>query len=150
MKYLLAIPLAFFLSACSGEAGQQSPDSNEPIRITSEAAADMSMSDMADQLIEDSQLLTTLLSGVNDAATAEAIRPQIETLVDNYDVMLTRFENSGEPSFSEMASLASRLPDLAETQKALSAEVKRIYQNHPEATEVLRETLEDVRRPQTP
>ena len=110
----------------------------------------MSMSDMAEQLIVDSEMLTQLLSGVNDAATAEAIEPEAEAIVENYQTILTRFEQMGEPSFSEMASLASRLPDLSEAQQALAVEVRRIYQNHPQATEVLRDTLEDIGRAPTP
>ncbi|MEL6688431.1 MAG: hypothetical protein AAFP97_12525 [Pseudomonadota bacterium] len=150
MRHLLLIPMAGVLVACSGGGASQEDAPAEPIRITSEAAADMSMTDMADQLITDSESLTGLLSGVTDNETAEAIRPDIEAMVENYQVLLTRFESMGEPSFSEMASLASRLPDLANTQQSLATEIERIYKNHPEATAVLRDTLENIGRAPTP
>lgn len=150
MRYISVLILAGVLAACSGDPSGDEAGDFEPIRITADDAQQMSMTDIADQLISDSQSLTGLLTGVNNAETAEAIRPEIETMIGNYQLMVEQFDAMGEPSFSEMASLASRLPDLANTQQALASEVERIYKNHPEATEVLRDTLENVRRAPAP
>ena len=150
MRYLITSILVISLAACSSGQPEEGDIMSEPIRITSETAADMSMTDMADQLISDGQSLTDLLSTVNSAETAEAIRTDLEGMMSNYQVILERFESMGEPSFTEMAALASRLPDLNGLQQSLSAEVERIYKNHPEATDVLRETLEGFGRSTTP
>ncbi|MEM7729715.1 MAG: hypothetical protein AAF311_10625 [Pseudomonadota bacterium] len=132
---------AAVLAACSGGGA----DDEGPV-ITAEAAADMSMTDMADRLIEDGRSLGTLLSGVDGEASAEAVRPQVEAMVENYRVLGERFEALGEPSFSEMAALASRLPDMARTQAGVVEQVQRIYNDHPEAADILRDALDDAAR----
>ncbi len=140
---LTAFPAAF-LMACSG--GEPQTETSAP--VTAEIAADMSLPDMADRVIADSRELTTMLARVDSAEAAEAARPEVEAMVANYRVLIDRFETMGEPSFSDMAALASRGAALAEAQQGVSAEVRRIYNDHPEAADILRDALDDAGRAQ--
>ncbi|MGB3456831.1 MAG: hypothetical protein WBG08_05890 [Litorimonas sp.] len=147
MKILPALLMSCaLLAACSG--GTDAPDGDGVAPITAEAAADMSVPDMADRLIADGRSLGTLLSTVDSEASAEAVRPELEAMIENYTVLFERFETMGEPSFSDMAALASRGPELVRAQQEVAEQVRRIYDNHPEAAALLRDTLEDVGRAQ--
>jgi hypothetical protein len=145
MRRIAILLLSAVLVACGGAA-----DKDEDLReapVTTETAADMSMPDMADKLIADSQSLAVLLFQVDSEATAEDIRPEIERMARDYTILSERFEAMGEPSFSDMAALASRAPQLIETQQAVARQIERIYTQHPDAADVLRDTLENVGRP---
>jgi hypothetical protein len=140
----LASLAAFLLVACSGgDAPSETRTKTvpEPAPIV---ASDMNAPDLADLIIEDGATLETLLSSVTSEESAQAARPQIEAMIARYTQVADQFQSMGEPSFSEMAALASRLPRLAETQSKLAGEIQRIYQDHPDAADVLRDALGDA------
>ena len=136
MKRLLSVVGLSFLIACSG--GEAEPDVTEP------AAAEMKLPAMADQLIDDGETLQDLLAQVQGMESAEAIRPQVEAMIGEYRALFERMESMDNPSFSDMAALAARAPELAQTQENIAAQIQRIRRDHPEATEVLREALKDL------
>lgn len=128
----LSILLSFALIACS---------SPEEDRFGGE---DMTVSSLADQVIEDGQTLSTLLQTVNDEQSAEAVRPRIEAMVDDYDALQDRLEGMEAPSISEMSELMKRAPKMAEVQSELITEIRRINNDHPEAAQILRNSFETM------
>lgn len=136
MKQFFALITLSLLVACSG--GEKEPEAIEP------AAVDMKLPAMADQLIDDGETLQSLLADVQSAESAEAIRPRVEAMIEDYRAMFERMESMNNPSFSDMAALAARAPELAKTQDNIAQEIQRIRRDHPEATEVLREAMKDL------
>ncbi|MFB9373992.1 hypothetical protein ACFFUB_08475 [Algimonas porphyrae] len=134
------------LSACG--SGSDNPDrsvrdADSGGSLTDAAVADMSIPDMADQVIADGKFLAELLEGVTDSDSADKIEPQVKAIVENYQRMFDKVENAGNLGFADMAALASRAPEIAQTQEAIVDQLTRIYRDHPEAADVLRESLRD-------
>ena len=153
-RHLLAITSLSLLVACGGgetqvetgtEGGPVSPADRGP--LTEQSVADIGIAAMVDRMIVDGQQLGTLLATIDSAETAEAVRPNIEAMIKDYKVMFNRFETMDQPSFSDIAALASRGSKLAESQQTVMEELRRIYTNHPEASEVLREALDGFGQP---
>jgi len=142
MKHLLVASLVPLLIACNGnsEPGASAPDAPS-------AASETTLPNVADQLIDDGKTLGEMLAQVNSVEAAEDIRPTIEAMVSEYSVLIERIDTMESPSFSDMAALASRAKPLAETQQRVATEIQRIYADHPEAADVLREALGDLGRP---
>lgn len=139
--FVLLIPV---ISACSGGSDSVSGSGGT---MSEAAVADMSIPDMADQVVANGNSLSEILATVVDAETAEKAEPQIKAIVENYQLLLQRVENTDNIGFADMAALASRAPELARTQEAVSQQLVRIYQDHPEASDVLREALRDFGQP---
>ena len=142
---------ALALAACGGGADSGSGDGagGTSFDATSVDTSGLpsSFPALADRIIDDSGEVTTLLSGVTDAASAEAIKPRLAQMAEGYRAVLIKFEEMGDPGFSDMAALASRLPKIATSQTGLLEQVERIYREHPEAYDVLAESLEGLNSP---
>ena len=153
VRHLLAITSLSLLVACGGgetqvETGTEGPVSPADLGpLTEQSVVDIGIAAMVDRMIVDGQQLGTLLATIDSAETAEAVRPNIEAMIKDYKVMFNRFETMDQPSFSNIAALASRGSKLAESQQTVMEELRRIYTNHPEASEVLREALDGFGQP---
>lgn len=141
MKHLFALSLLPLLVACSGE-----PDAAARVDDAPAAAAstDASLPVLADQLIDDGSILGEMLARVKSVETAEAIRPKVEAMADEYRALFTRMEAMESPSFSDMTAMMSRAPKLVETQRRVASEIQRINQDHPDAADVLRRVFGDL------
>lgn len=137
MKHWLSLIFIPLLIACSGGADTDAQDT--PAASVSET----SLPTLADQMIDDGKTLGEMLARVESAETAEQIRPAIEDMIEEYRVLFAKMETMESPSFSDMAAMASRAPRLVETQERIASEIQRIYNDHPEAADVLRDALDD-------
>jgi len=144
MKHLLAIACLPLLVACSGGNETPAESPGTPERIEATASASPSVPVMADRLIDDGKILSEMLSRVNSPETAEDVRPAIEAMIEEYRQLLNTMDTMDSPNFSDMAALASRAKPLADTQRRVATEIQRIYTNHPEAADILREALDDL------
>lgn len=149
MKHLFVIASLSLLVACNGGEGtaEQVAETSGGTTLTEQSVANMGVPAMADRMIADGNQLGNLLASVDSAETAEAVRPNIEAMIKDYKIMFDRFETMDQPSFSDIAALASRGAKLAESQQTVMEELRRIYTNHPEATEVLRDALDGFGQP---
>ncbi len=149
MKHLFAIASLSLLVACSGDETkvEQVIETPETAALNTESVAEMGVPAMADRMIADGNQLGKLLASVDSAETAETVRPNIEAMIKDYKVMFDRFETMDQPSFSDIAALASRGSELAESQQTVMEELRRIYTNHPEAADVLRDALDGFGQP---
>jgi len=149
MKHIFAIASLSLLVACSGGEAKVEPVTETPETgvLTEQSVADMGVPAMADRMIADGNQLSNLLASVDSAKTAEAVRPNIEAMIKDYKIMFDRFETMDQPSFSDIAALASRGSKLAESQQTVMEELRRIYTKHPDAAEVLRDALDGFGEP---
>lgn len=117
---------------------------NEEGASVSETAT-LSVPEIADRLIADAGRVAEMLSEVNSVETAQSVQPRLEAMGEEYATLFEQFDTQqADIGFGEITALASRLPELSEVQKSLSEEVRRIYADHPEAADVLREAFEDL------
>ena len=128
---------SFGLVACG--LGGAEPEERSGVQIT----------DIADDLIADSQTVVDLLQSVDSVEDAEAIRPQLDDLAVKYQNIGERMKEMEQPNFAVMRSMISRGPKLAETQTRVLEEIERIRTNHPEAAAVIQEKLESFANPPT-
>lgn len=138
MKHLLALSLLPLLVACNGGSD---PDADISTVTT---VSETSLPNVADQLIDDGNTLGEMLARVDSSETAEQVRPAIEKMVEEYRALFVKMEAMDNPSFSDITSMASRAPKLVETQRRVATEIQRIYNDHPEAADVLRTVLDDL------
>lgn len=132
MRFFI-LSLAFLLAACGmGDVSVQEG---------SDASAELNVTVLTDQVIEDGQELLTLLASVRDVESAEAIEPQLTALIAEYEAMESQLEAMEAPTMAEMRALLSKAPQIAQTQQDIATEVQRIYANYPDAAEVLREAI---------
>lgn len=147
ITFLFGVSAIFALAACSGGDGAErsaANKSNDELRSEAQAAvADMSITQMADKLIADGQTISAILATVIDSETAKEAEPRVRVMMADYEAMSQRFENLEAPSMTQVAALMSKAPRIAVSQQAVFAELQRIYEHHPEATDVLREALEN-------
>jgi hypothetical protein len=137
MKHLLALSVLPLLIACSG-------GSEIDADLSDTAAVETSLPNVADQLIDDGNTLGEMLARVDSSETAEQVRPAIEKMVEEYQALFTKMETMDSPSFSDITAMASRAPKLVEAQQRVATEIQRIYNDHPEAADVLRSVLDDL------
>jgi hypothetical protein len=137
MKHWLSLIFIPLLIACSGGEGTDAQDT--PAASVSETSLPI----LADQMIDDGKTLGEMLTRVESTETAEQIRPAIEDMIEEYRVLFAKMETMESPTFSDMAAMASRAPRLVETQERIASEIQRIYNDHPEAADVLRDALDD-------
>ncbi|MGJ8560122.1 MAG: hypothetical protein ACSHX3_07790 [Litorimonas sp.] len=138
MKHLLALSLLPLLVACNGGSD---PDAD---LSTATTVSETNLPNVADQLIDDGNTLGEMLARVDSSETAEQVRPAIEKMVEEYQALFAKMETMESPSFSDMTAMASRAPKLVETQRRVATEIQRIYNDHPEAADVLRTVLDDL------
>lgn len=138
MKHLLALFVLPLLVACSGGA--------DPDADLSDAASvsETRLPHVADQLIDDGNMLGEMLARVDSSETAEQVRPAIEAMVKEYRALFVQMETMDSPSFSDMTAMASRAPKLMATQQRVATEIERVYTDHPEAADILRNVLDDL------
>lgn len=141
MKHFLALALLPLLIACSGGSDPDAVDTKVSEVAT---ATETSLPTVADQLIDDGNTLGEMLARVESSETAEEVRPAIEAMVEEYRALFVKMETMDSPSFSDMTAMASRAPKLIETQQRVANEIQRIYNDHPEAADVLRSVLDDL------
>jgi len=138
MKHWLSSTLLPLLIACSGATEAETEN------VSAATVSETSLPNVADQLIDDGKTLGEMLARVESVETAEQIRPAIETMIEDYRALFETMETMESPSFSDMTAMASRAPKLIEAQKRVANEIERIYNDHPEAADVLRDALEDL------
>lgn len=138
MKHLLALSLLPLLIACSGGSD---PDA---AKIDVAGVSDLTLPNVADQLIDDGSTLGEMLARIDGAETAEQIRPAIEAMVEKYQALGVKIESMDTPSFSDITAMASRAPKLMDAQKQIANEIQRIRTDHPDAADVLRKALGDL------
>ena len=146
LRHLLPA-LALGLSACSGEvpegADYEKRRAPPVTELTESQIADMSITDVADTLIDGGNEVKDLLATVDGEQSARDILPELEELADGYARLFQRFETMDELGFADMAALAARTPRVVAAQQGVVEQITRIDKEHPEAREVLREALED-------
>lgn len=130
--------------ACSGEPDPAATVDDATTPAAAAASTDTSLPVLADQLIDDGSTLGEMLARVNSVETAEAIRPTVEAMADEYRAVFTQMEAMESPSFSDMTAMMSRAPKLVETQRRVASEIQRINQDHPDAADVLRSVFGDL------
>lgn len=141
MRQFLILGLLPILVACNdGTTGDTPVDA-------SVAGAEINVPVLVDSLIDDAQTLEEMLARVDSVETAEQIRPSIETMILDYQTLFQTFESKEDLNFSEITALASRLPKLAERQRGLTEQIQRLYQDHPEAAQILSESLDSLGQP---
>lgn len=148
-KFLAATLFAGSLAACGGAEsdGRASGDGGSFDAATVDPSTQLdTLPALADRIIADSSEVTTLLARVNDPASAEAVKPRLAEMAESYRAVLTKFDTMGEPGLSDMAALAGRLPRIATSQTELLQQIERIYREHPDAYDVLAESLDGLGR----
>lgn len=143
MKHLLSLSLLPLLIACSGGSD---PDAANLDTANGDvvSASELTLPTVADQFIDDGNILREMLVRIDGVETAEQIRPEIEAMVEKYEALSVKIETMDTPSFSDITAMASRAPKLMDTQKQIANEIQRIRTDHPDAAEVLRKALGDL------
>lgn len=143
MKHLLALSLLPVLIACSGGSDPEAATIDAANGDVASASA-LTLPTVADQLIDDGNILREMLVRIDGAETAEQIRPDIEAMVEKYRALSVKIETMDTPSFSDITAMASRAPKLMDAQKQIANEIERIRTDHPDAAAVLRKALGDL------
>ena len=142
MRTLVLTSVSLLVLAACGGGG--SPTSGEA--LTPAQAEAMSVADLGDRLVDDTEELGALLASIDSEADAEAARPRIEAMVADYRVLedrLNQLENA-DLSFGDAAALMRRAPTLASNARIIAVEVERLRKEHPEASDLLGRILDDL------
>ena len=133
--------LSVGLAACGGGGAETSGQT-----LTPEAAADMSVAEMGDRLIDDSAELAAILRTIDSEASAEAARPRLEAMVADYQVLQKRLEtlDDNDLGMSDALALARRAPTLGTNAQAIAMELERLRTEHPELSDKLGRILEEL------
>ncbi len=141
---------AALLVACSGEvpegADYDKRRTTPAAELSDADIAKMSVTDIADSLIDGGNEVKDLLARVDGEDSARAVLPELEALAESYGRVFERFETLADAEnigFRDITALAARAPRVVAAQQGVMKQISRIDQEHPEAREVLREALED-------
>lgn len=135
MRFLI-LCFSIFLVACGAAE-------NPAETSTAETETSINVSILADELMADGRKVAALLETVTDAESAEAIKPKLILMMSNYEALETRLDTMETPSLSQMRTILDKAPEIAEVQKTVIEEIRRIHTDHPEAAEILRETFDN-------
>ena len=129
------------LSACGGGGSETSGQT-----LSAETAAEMSVADMGDRLIDDTQELAEILRTIDSEASAEAAQPRLEAMIADYKVLQTRLETLDETELGmgDAMALARRMPALGTNAQAIATELERLRVDHPELSDKLGRILDEL------